>query len=280
MNEDAGKLKQRVYHREKRRIIRKSIDESYQSWRNTTLFTETESRKLGFDWITKQMFNNTDRVFMDCDFPSPGDLMNFEDFTIRETIDDSFQYIWRHQVILPITMQQAVAAMRMMVLNFAKGAIWSPGNGILMDEELLEDVGREIVYSRTQVNELEAVNLLCREFSPSDKKCVFVSQNILDDEALPFIQRQCNRRFWIMLHSIHKNTTVCQTLYANSQFFTKEGFVSIEEEAACWGYPDFPADLSLHDQEITFKRHANFVGTNFLSYNNQTFHATNAKLSE
>lgn len=74
-----------------------------------------------------------------------------------------------------------------------------------------------------------------------------------------------------ILDRIDATTTKCTLLYINSHFFTKDGYVSMEEEAACWGFPSPLDGLSEVDQERQFKAHANGVGDQFLKYYRSVF---------
>ncbi|OQR98331.1 hypothetical protein ACHHYP_08779 [Achlya hypogyna] len=249
--------------------VKKPLDTSGGSWRNTTLLKEPESRKLGVDWITKQMFFNVDRVLRDCEFPAPSEGSFLNDFTIRELENDTFQYVWRQMTLVPFGLPFTLSILRRVIHQYITGAIWSPGNGKLLDQELLEGVGPNVQYARTVVSDAEAVNLIAREFAVGDDRVVVVSQNIHDDETLPECQRQCDRRFWVVLDKVSENETKISLLYINSHFFTKAGFVSLAVEAACWGCPNLSTDATEAQQTRQFKRHADAVGQQFLEFNRQ-----------
>lgn len=107
------------------------------TWRHTTLLGDAPARKMGFDWITQQLYHNTDRVLQACQFPAPSDPRRMlEDFTITTQPDDSFQYIWRHQDQVEIPIEIVTLLTRLAVLAYLSGAIWAPGTGTFMDHEV------------------------------------------------------------------------------------------------------------------------------------------------
>ncbi|KDO29083.1 hypothetical protein SPRG_06138 [Saprolegnia parasitica CBS 223.65] len=203
------------------RGIEKSLDPSRPSWRNSTLLKEPEARKLGFDWISQQLYHNVDRVLADCGFPPPTEHTSFDEFAVRETADDTFQYMWRHQLYVPVSLDVAIASARKSIYYYLSGVVWSPGNGKFIDSDMLKEVSPTMLYSHTVVSEDESVNLMWREFPVRDNRCVMVSQNIHDDETLPVINRQCNRQFWVTMEAVDETHTKVRVLYVNSQFSKK-----------------------------------------------------------
>ncbi|EQC33172.1 hypothetical protein SDRG_09158 [Saprolegnia diclina VS20] len=281
---EAAKLEKRLYHREKQRMYRqqeadevqflktrKSLDPSRPSWRNSTLLKEPEARKLGFEWISQQLYHNVDRVLADCGFPPPAEQTSFDEFVVRETADDTFQYMWRHQLVVPVSLDVAIASARKSIYYYLSGVVWSPGSGMFIDSDMLQEVSPTMLYSHTVVSADESVNLMWREFPVRDNRCVMVSQNIHDDETLPAIKRQCNRQFWVTMEVVDETHTKVRVLYVNSQFFNKDGYVSIHEEAACWGLVDLPTDATDDQLSHRFKRHATVAGQQFLQFSLQTF---------
>ncbi|OQR98309.1 hypothetical protein ACHHYP_08775 [Achlya hypogyna] len=241
--------------------IQKSLPAAAYSWRNATLFANREARKLGFDWITKHLFHNTERMLHDKGFPALGTR---DDFAIDMSDPDFFEYTWRHQVAMAVPFEVAVGAFRQFMAHFVSGGVWSQGMCTHLDNDLLQEVSPALSYTRIASSARESINFLSREFD-GPQQCVFVCQNIPHDERLPPSEEQCNRRLWIVLDRVGPNETRVRVLYVNSHGFDAAGPFDLAREAAYWNYdgelPTGPARLQ------AFAAHVHSVGRAFIAYN-------------
>ncbi|ETV99581.1 hypothetical protein, variant [Aphanomyces invadans] len=183
-----------------------------RTWRHVTLLSHPPTRKLGFDWITQQLYYNANPMFQSNNFPSLASREYLGDFHCDTSVDDSFQYTWRVQRDLHIPFDQVVRTIQDKVVHYLIGAAWSKEWSTVnvlppvpLDTPLLREIGGKIAYGRTHRSADEDVNFLCREFS-EDGKITIVAQHIHDDENLQQCKVQCNRMFWFV--AVHARQTL------------------------------------------------------------------------
>ncbi|EQC32263.1 hypothetical protein, variant [Saprolegnia diclina VS20] len=237
------------------------------TWRNVTLVSNATSRKLGFDWITKNVHFHTDKMLETFKFPSPMAPKSLLDFYVDAADAECLQYVLRCQQDLPIPLEYVVPAIRDNVVSFLIGALWNYEDREMqenftepLDMELLQEPDDRMRYTRNVLSGEESIYYLTREFR-TPNRVTFVGQNIHEDELLPKSQRQCNRNFWFVLDRLGPAMTRLRVLYTTSHYFTANGYVSLDDEARYWG-----CDLSTtHDTKkaAVFHRHATDVGTEF-----------------
>ncbi|KAF0689671.1 Aste57867_18908 [Aphanomyces stellatus] len=246
-----------------------------QSWRHVTLSGHPTSRRLGLDWITRQMHHNTDVVFQRCLFPPISSRDIVDDFVIEGEVDDhGLLFLWRDQrdVPLPLETVRDLFA-RPHFYNMLGGlkhdsrALASPDEAhvVATDTKMLEAFHGMLRYGH-YIRGQEHVHYLSREFDTPDR-CVFVAQNITDDELLHNDAIQCNRMDWYVLDRLGPTRTKLRALGMASQMATREGPVSLEDEAHSWGI-EVQHGVDLESKERSIRHRINqiaSVGTN--SYN-------------
>ncbi|CAK4114610.1 unnamed protein product [Aphanomyces euteiches] len=225
-----------------------SLNPAAKSWRNVSLLAHPEARAMGKDWITKQLYHNTNDMFRHYGFPNGS---NDDNFVMNEILfnEACFDTISARQVIVNMpfeALQKALHGRNMWILMM---------DNVLGATELDVDSRKpgDLIHHHAMSVIDEHANLLSREF-PEEDRCVFVGQQIHEDETVPTQAIQRNRRFWVELQRVGPNQTRMRNIYLISQCFTRRGYLPLPVEARNWG-----CDLSTtpeHQMEDRFKRHA------------------------
>ncbi|CAK4070594.1 unnamed protein product [Aphanomyces euteiches] len=219
------------------------------SWHNTTLFAEPSLRKMGKQWITQQMFHNTERMYQTFSFPpfesdTPCFYINFEyddvkyDAVLCRQYGDSRDF----DVVCDLYRYR------------------------LCDELAVEGPARTLINTIKEQDDLttlhqmttrdgEWINLVCSEYR-EDGRSFFVVQQIIDDELLVHDNsRLRNRMSWIDVRRMPDGSTKKRLICFQSQSFTKaDGAVPLEEEVAMWGLY-LAAEMKNEAKAMTFKRY-------------------------
>ncbi|RHZ24766.1 hypothetical protein DYB37_000005 [Aphanomyces astaci] len=230
------------------------------TWRNVTLLHNVHARRLGMDWITQQLYHNTDRCFYMHGVPSAGMLNDFQ-VNCSAATNDTLSYIWRFQHEFDMPFDPCRDALRDTVEEFVMGGLWNSRFSCFLDQHVVPDGAQ---YARSIRSPDEAVNYLVREFaSPDDQRVTFVGRNILDDENHPASTHQSHRIFWYDLEKLSPTRTKLRILILKSQDISTKGYVALDEEATYWGcnLRDCPDHLKLQ----TFRTHAHNTGKSLLA---------------
>ncbi|ETW06928.1 hypothetical protein H310_03039 [Aphanomyces invadans] len=224
------------------------------TWRNVTLLASPESRVVGFDWITAHLYHNTEAVFQRYAFPSVAPEEISGDFAIDSTDPDVMQYVWRYQKEMDMPMEFVVECFR--------DNVWRSmmlGGFVVLHTEVLDNMPEKMIYRHTITSPDETVNYLGREYADGPDRVVFVGQNIHDDAIVPSGSRQRNRMAWVVLDRLTPCHTRVRILHLNSHFFTKDGYVSLDDEARFWG-GDVSDAGDEHTKFVKFQRHVTVMG--------------------
>ncbi|CAK4080511.1 unnamed protein product [Aphanomyces euteiches] len=223
-----------------------------RTWRNVTLLASSRSRSMGYEWITAHLYLNTEAVFQRYAFPSVQSEEISGDFDIDFANPDEIQYIWRYQKEVDLPLE--------LVADSFRDHVWRTmmlGGFVILHTEVLDGMPDQMIYRHTITNPSETVNYLGREYR-EEGRVVFVGQNIHDDEILPSGSLQRNRMAWVVLERLAPCRTRARILHLNSHYFTKQGYVTMDEEAQLWG-----CDLSFtpDDKKISvFQQHVSRMG--------------------
>ncbi|KAF0690168.1 Aste57867_18418 [Aphanomyces stellatus] len=222
-----------------------------KSWRNVSLLSNPAARRMGKDWITKQLYYNTNDIFRFYQFPND-EAVPTSDFVVNDIVfsETCFDTVHCRQMLVNIPIERLQQALH--GRNF--WALFM--DGVLGAAEVEAQDKINLIHHHAMTVRHEHANLLSREFLDDDRS-VFVGQQIHEDENLPTHERQRNRRFWVELQRVGPHQTRMRNLYVISQSFTSRGYIPLEEEARYWG-----CDLSTTrdvDREDVFKRRASVV---------------------
>ncbi|KAF0689668.1 Aste57867_18905 [Aphanomyces stellatus] len=232
------------------------------SWRNVTLLADPTARQHGFDWITRHLHHNTDWVFHQYAFPPTASPLRVQDAFVDTSNPDLLQFVWRDQQQLKVPFDDACDAISLdffhAMLPHGAASVTSAVDQSAVDADLLRALGRDTCRYSTSAGPNEPLNHVYRVFR-SDARCIFVAQNIHDDQLLESrksTRRLRNRMTWMVLDKVDVDTTTMRTLTMASQSFGLSGTpLSLDEEAAVWGISLENGDGSLrYDDEAKQRR--------------------------
>ncbi|KAF0705214.1 Aste57867_7100 [Aphanomyces stellatus] len=210
--------------------VPESPNSSIPTWRNTSLLANPTGRRCGKEWIMRQMYESADDVFRQRQYPSMDSNEQFYDLNIQFS-DDSFNVVARRQVNDKREFNYFVQRYRENLFTnmLLQGFIKTSSDNVAETTE------------STRLHQLiaasgEFVNILTAEFWDGLDRCMFVVQNIIDDEtisgpnAAPKLLR--HRTMWVEMRRIADGTTKMRNLYMVSQAFTKaSGFLPLDVDA-------------------------------------------------
>ncbi|OQR90986.1 transmembrane protein [Thraustotheca clavata] len=219
------------------RGLGQSVPYPTHSWRNVTLMASPDTRKHGFDWISQQVLYNTDRMLYKFKFDTNATKAR-EEFIVDSESENCLEYIWIYHKAFKNTMSAHCDYVRTRLTRWLGGGLWSQNGCLqLLDTKLVGEIDPKMMYIQSNgYSKASSHYMLYRECTVSKDRVVFVGQNFHDDELFPTPSWMCNRTFWVVLDRIDENTILQRMILQRSQHFTKDGFVSLEEEAKLWGY--------------------------------------------
>ncbi|KAH9098374.1 hypothetical protein Ae201684P_017589 [Aphanomyces euteiches] len=208
--------------------IEKPPSSGRRTWRHVSLLADLTSRKLGKEWITQQMFHNTDRVFQEYGFPSIDATAHLlQDFHFLFSEDQGYRFITRHFTIMNKPMDAFVEHYRNTLLPFQCCILGYDSDTTPM---LVNDTEGNIQQLALVTPRGEHVNLLTGDFRTPDR-IVFLGRQIQDDELHRHEnRRQRDRMFWCDLHRMPDGTCRGRGLWIQSQAFRLDGVVPLEED--------------------------------------------------
>ncbi|OQR84121.1 hypothetical protein ACHHYP_18026 [Achlya hypogyna] len=226
------------------------------TWRHTYLPLDSNTRKLGIDWITQMLLHNTDSMLAKYAFSSFDRRAYSIDFNMTLSSDDLFEYVWRTQKEISLPLDAVCRVLRRWMGQYTTGTVWTD----VQSSELLRDDALATVKGTTYAHTVreapcETVNFLTREFHSTPDRVVFVGQNIHNDERVPCSTFSRNRMFWYVVDRVDDNTTILRNLDVVSHFFTAAGPVPVAEEASLIGFEQL-SDATEIDQVDAYTRFA------------------------
>ncbi|ETV90776.1 hypothetical protein H310_14512 [Aphanomyces invadans] len=207
-------------------VLKSGLDSRVPTWRDVTLLAHPTSRRLGKEWITLQMYHNTDRIFQQYGFPALDSPETIDWDTESINIDGGDYTVYRRQAKMAESLEDAIAFVDSTLLSIQ--ASYAEQHAI--SQTVVEIEGNTKQFAIVTPRQ-EFVNLLCGEFS-TPSRCVFVLQQILDDEACPHRGfRQRNRMFWHDVQELPSGRTVVRSVAIHTLCYTKEGSIAIDENS-------------------------------------------------
>ncbi|KAF0720381.1 Aste57867_357 [Aphanomyces stellatus] len=210
-------------------ICQRSLNPLSPTWRDVTLLANPESRKLGKEWITMQMFHNTDRVFQQHGFPS----WDCDDVDVYRDLDISFPesggclYTSRRHFVSSKSLEQSCDAVRRNCLSTLLVHV----NRV---ETLREaDANTQLLTVHTTNDEF--LNILCGEFATPDR-CTFVLRQIQRDDTQEGRFRQRNRMLWYDFFRLPNGCSKKRSLAIASNCFVRDDEFSLDDEACTLGF--------------------------------------------
>ncbi|KAF0700849.1 Aste57867_8648 [Aphanomyces stellatus] len=225
------------------RGMQRTLDNQVPTWRNVTLLANPTSRRLGKEWITQQLYHNTDVIFQRYGFPAIDSGETIADWDNQSIVVDGCDFtVYRRQVETGDSLADAIAHIDDTLLSVQSTlpttARTSEVDDILTvgthaagcGQSKVEIEGSTTLFALV-TSRREYVNLLCGEFR-SDRRCVFVLQQILDDETSrhpDYPQR--NRMFWHDIQELPTGRTVTRSVAMHSLCYTTQGGIAVDEDA-------------------------------------------------
>ncbi|KAF0700840.1 Aste57867_8639 [Aphanomyces stellatus] len=88
-------------------VLHSELGSRVPTWRDWTLPADAAARKLGKEWIIKQMYHNTDRIFMENHFPAidSGETIDF-DMDVDLSAESQTTFLFRSQMVLAMDLDE------------------------------------------------------------------------------------------------------------------------------------------------------------------------------
>ncbi|KAF0700838.1 Aste57867_8637 [Aphanomyces stellatus] len=209
-----------------------------QTWRDWSLPANAASRKLGKEWITNRMFHNTDRVFIDNNFPSIESGTTIEyDLEVDPASDEITIFHFRSQIYLDMDMDEYLDKFYSTLFSLrCYVPQYSPDLPLVVAE--IEENTREYGFITPRD---EYVHVLFGEFRTAER-CVLVMTQIQDDDALRGPYATCRQRRRLTWHDIRQlpDGRLHRRAYAlQTTSFTAQAPAPWDDDAA-----DYNVDLS------------------------------------
>ncbi|ETV68383.1 hypothetical protein H257_15699 [Aphanomyces astaci] len=208
-------------------VLKSALDSRVPTWRDVTLLAHPTSRRLGKEWITLQMYHNTDRIFQQYGFPAIDSHETIDWDTESVTVDGGDYTVYRRQAKMTESLEDAIAYIDSTLLSVQSTYVQQHATSAQAVVEIEGNTKQFAIVTPRQ----EYVNLLCGEFC-TPNRCVFVLQQILDDEACSHrAYRQRNRMFWHDVQDLPNGNTVVRSVAIHTLCYTKEGSIAIDDDA-------------------------------------------------
>ncbi|KAF0720382.1 Aste57867_358 [Aphanomyces stellatus] len=212
--------------------VSRSLNPLCPTWRDVTLLANPESRKLGKEWITMQMFHNTDRVFQQHGFPS----WQCDDVDVYRDLDISFPetggclYTCRRHFVSKQSLEQSCDAVRQNCLSTLLVQV--------NRAETLREADANTQLHTVHTTSDEFLNILCGEFATPDR-CTFVLRQIHRDDTQEGRFRQRNRMLWSVMFDYFRLPNGCtkkRVLAIVSNCLVRDGEFNLDDEARLAGF--------------------------------------------
>ncbi|KAG9399536.1 hypothetical protein AC1031_011932 [Aphanomyces cochlioides] len=206
-----------------------------QTWRDVSLLSHPRSRQLGKEWITQHMYHNANRVFEVQDLPPP--FYNIIDNSWDIDFSGECYYvIERGQLNWAMPLEKVRSMFRNHMCSMFTLDSFYPLSTNTLTEATDNTVLHQLVPDKDRSSALY-VNLLGGEFNEADRSVLVITQ-IQDDELVSINASlaQRSRMTWVELYRESDLRTRGRYVSIVSQQFTKNGYISMADEARGWGY--------------------------------------------
>ncbi|KAG9400792.1 hypothetical protein AC1031_010231 [Aphanomyces cochlioides] len=229
-------------------VANKSLNTNTLTWRHVSLASNPTTRGLGKEWITKQMYHNTERFMLENGLPPFEsdywfDCPRSAHFQFDDD-DGHYTLVATHYGKRRGEMKKYIDAMHSILL-FELGVV---------EYTQIMYQAHENTYQYVSSNE-EHVNLLVGIFLAADQ-CVAVVQHIHDDEMNPSTRRYRNRSAWVVTDQVKGDSSsfTYRIVACATQSMTPKGEFAppLEVDAA-----DFKVDLSSCPHHLKAQRFPN-----------------------
>ncbi|EQC33721.1 hypothetical protein SDRG_08824 [Saprolegnia diclina VS20] len=180
-----------------------------ETWQHVSLPAAMPARALGLDWITRQLYYNTDAVLSQHAFPpcTTREGQTFFDIAVSDT---DATVVIRHQRLV---------ARPLAVLTAAYHEFFIGGNGFGYAIEDLDTLPatENMVYRRRNVGNRVlgdlVQNYVHRQFT-APTRSVLVARNILSDDKVPLGLYKRDASGWVVATAMGADTTLVQEVWS------------------------------------------------------------------
>ncbi|KAF0719239.1 hypothetical protein As57867_001161, partial [Aphanomyces stellatus] len=199
------------------------------TWRDVTLLANPASRQLGKEWITKQMYHNTDRMFHQHGFGHPDHVYFTHEILFT---DAGLEFVLCRQFTSVRSIDELVRLNRDNLCNVLLV------NLLQVPETPTVDASGHVTQHQMVSIHGDYVNLVCGEFwNDTRDRCVLAIQQIHHDELWDATQFR-NRTIWLDIRQRGNGAEGCtaRLLSLASQSHLAGGrSLSVDAEARNWG---------------------------------------------
>ncbi|OQS02779.1 hypothetical protein THRCLA_04884 [Thraustotheca clavata] len=193
-----------------------------EPWQYQSLPCSNAARKITLQWITQQMYENTNVMIQMYPFPT---LQNYANVAV---IDNTL--VLRYQRILPLPVDVVTQAYTANSLSF-------PHHGEEdLDAKLLDP---SLVYRRRDIGNVNTgpipQNFVQRQFVNADSSIV-VSRNVLNDDKHPMGSLTRDVAGWAIARAHGYNTTIVQEIWTMSTLLSHMNVANSDVQAAFYGF--------------------------------------------
>ncbi|KAF0690121.1 Aste57867_18446 [Aphanomyces stellatus] len=205
------------------------------NWRHSSLFKGDESaRQVGFKWITRQAYHNTERVLSTVSFPSP---------TADSFIDVRTIVTEANAVVLQVATQHIVSYPMELVADAYWQAEKTFGEfmfkGQYTPPTIIASLHDDVDYTHEEVGTDEqriSDKVLMGRFC-DDHRMVCVIRSVMNDEVYPLAANAwtTDTRQWTVVERLGPEITRVRMYYSIDHPCTTEGYVPLWEYARAMG---------------------------------------------
>ncbi|KAH9105319.1 hypothetical protein LEN26_003731 [Aphanomyces euteiches] len=208
-----------------------SLDGRVSTWRDNSLPANPQSRHLGKEWITKQLYYNATRMFHAYGFPPTDCMDDFHLFDMDLETSAGVQYVFGGQFN-----DVSSESLALLYCGQTCSVLMANLQHRIPSETVKESDGDMQLHQMVTANG-EFVNVLAASFN-EEGRFVAVVQDILDDETVELDDRFRLRRYrtyWVEVFCLPSGQWKRRFLYLLSQQCGPLGPIRLEEEALTWG---------------------------------------------
>ncbi|OQS06390.1 hypothetical protein THRCLA_01566 [Thraustotheca clavata] len=196
------------------------------SWRNSHIFHGDEaSRRVGYEWLIKQLYHNTERELMPLGFPASNDYFLDTSITFKDTTISLQQQM---QMALPYSLEIVSRAIWIAVRTFIHYIQRKPHSltKLLEINDDIEYVQEDMGPKTRRIDS----KLLYGRFQEPDRTVV-VTRAVRSDDAYPIESTTwtTDMKQWFVLERIDANSTRCRFYDILGHPSTQNGYVSIQD---------------------------------------------------
>ncbi|EQC25660.1 hypothetical protein SDRG_16481 [Saprolegnia diclina VS20] len=203
------------------------------TWRHATIFAgDVATRQVGYTWLTRQVYANTDRALARLTFPEDAPDALHVDVDHRD-VDDTIHIEIHQQTIWPFAYDDVVAACAIANKTFVQ-TVQARSDCV----EALTPVDDDITYVQEEMGhpDRQAIfgNVLYGTFAANARRAIMVKRSIIKDEAHPIASSvwTLDSKGWLVVEPLPDGRSRVRMLDVVGHPCSARGFVPILDLAA------------------------------------------------